>query len=106
MIEDLKNQDKQEVKAVAPIRKSTTLMRKLRPQRGQICFELDMNTGVVQPAEIKSQSVNLSGKVSKDIVVRKGCLYILAINKKNAFRKFKNAIDAVVDLNKSPKTES
>jgi len=85
--------------------KSNTLVAQIKPQPGHTVFEFDLATGQVQPATIESVTVahvpqsklpehhirvmgNTSNVVRKKVVQRPQCLYVSALNKKNAIKKF------------------
>ena len=62
----------------------------LIPKPGQSCWQLEVATGIVTPAEVDAVNVTYGAdiKVKAKITVKPGHLYLTAINKENAERKF------------------
>lgn len=60
----------------------------LKPHKGQKCWELDLATGIIRPAEIKSITAELTGAVHRQIIIKPKHLYCVALNLENADRKF------------------
>lgn len=66
----------------------------LRPKPGHTCYELDLATGNIQPSKFESINVDyISAKegskdLNKKIITKDTCLYVTALNKKNADKKF------------------
>lgn len=64
-----------------------------RPHSGHKCFEINTKTGEINLAEFKEEAISfedakngiISGK--KKIVMKEDCIYITALNKKNAIKK-------------------
>lgn len=83
-----KDLPKMEVVAQKPVEQKTKLIGSMRPQKGQICWEYNTQTKELTPAEFQITSVSFdTPKVNKRILVKDGCVYVLAINKKNALKK-------------------
>src|SRR5690606_990954 len=63
----------------------------IRPHPGHTLFELDLGTGDIKPAEIEATvelDQNMKHITRKKVVKRSNCLYCMALNKKNAMKKF------------------
>lgn len=61
--------------------------------RGLTCFEIDYVKNTIFPAEFKQELVfdaNAIGKIRpvKKIITKNNCFYVMALNKKNAFKQF------------------
>jgi hypothetical protein len=56
-------------------------------RKGQTLWEYEEETKELCPATFESTVVNLNGQVTKKLVTRKGCVYVVALNEKNAHRK-------------------
>lgn len=82
--------DKLEVQATAPEPRQIKFIGQLRPQKGQNCYQLHVATGEVTLAEFETTTVGYheTGKVNKKVIVKDGCIYNVAINKKTAQKKF------------------
>lgn len=60
---------------------------------GHSCFELNLTTGEVTLAKYTQQDVNFDSKqVRKRIDTNPHCLYVTALNKRNAIKKFQRII--------------
>ena len=73
--------------------KKVILMGNLQLKKGCKIFEYDLETGAIQVAKMNSvHQVAESGDPSfrGKIVTRKNCIYIQALNEKNAIRNIKN----------------
>lgn len=68
--------------------KQNKLISRIRPRRGHKIFEYNIESNEIQEAKIDSTFV--VGKPSvKKIQVNKNCLYVSALNIKNAVKKLK-----------------
>lgn len=88
----------QEVKvAQAEAQKKSNYLGSIRPHRGHKCFELNIKTGDVNEAsyeQIKAKYTTAKSiGIVRKIIVKEDCLYISALNKKNAIRKLMKRID-------------
>jgi hypothetical protein len=88
---------KEEIKAIKPIQKEKQLLATLKPQKGHRCFEINTATGEINEALFDRKNVhyritgNISGFVKKELLVKEGCVYITALNKENALKKYQNS---------------
>lgn len=73
--------------------------QRLRPKPGQKVWELDLNTGLIGEAKIEQVSATIKGSVHKKIIMRPGCIYEVAINAKNADKKFLRRLATYAVLN-------
>ena len=96
---EILQQDKLEVSAQKPILKGEKLIGKIRPQRGHTTFEINIVTGEVLEAQYSAITVELkeikSNELSvkkKKIITNENCVYISALNKDNAKKKFNNLV--------------
>lgn len=93
--------DKTKIINQKQVEKGKRLVAILKPKPGQICYELDLNTGFIQPAVFKTERIQLVERKNlvtgekilvpkkiRQIDFRPGYLYQVAINEKNAARKF------------------
>jgi hypothetical protein len=62
---------------------------------GHTLWEIDVENGIIDAAEFHTTTVHLFDKhkkAQKFIKVKKGCIYIPALNEKNALKKFNNLL--------------
>lgn len=98
------------IEQIVPVKEEKILQR-VKPQPGQKAWELDMNTGEIKEAEYQAtdyempehKKVDLSGIFKNNLggqrtklIQKKDCIYELAINRKNAEKKFKKRILAAI----------
>lgn len=69
------------------------LVGELKPKRGHIVWEINITTEKVVAAKYEEhRTIHIDeavGVSTKDIVRRKGCIYISALNPKNALKRYK-----------------
>lgn len=60
------------------------------PKKGQLVYEIDTNTLEVREAEYERATVAIFGAEipPRKLIIKPGCIYIPAINKSNALRKY------------------
>lgn len=81
-------QDKETAAAHRPVIKQTKL-DSLVPYPGQKLWEFNTKTGHLREAEYESTVVDFGTKeVTRKVIIREHCKYVLAINKFNAQKKF------------------
>lgn len=80
--------------------KQLKLVGRMRPQPGQKVFEINCSTGECEEAQFEKVAVNFEtaakGDLSprKKIMARENCVYVVALNKANAIRKFFGRLQA------------
>jgi desulfoferrodoxin (superoxide reductase-like protein) len=67
----------------------------IHPHRGHTLFEVNLATGEIEPAEFQQQDYVVgsdinSGGGRKKVIMKPDCVYISALNKRNALKKFMN----------------
>jgi len=79
------------VKKQVKIEPDYLLEGKIIPKKGQVVYEIETATMRIQEAEYERSTVALFGAEipPRKLIMRQGCIYIPAINKNNAIRKFK-----------------
>jgi hypothetical protein len=69
----------------------------IRPHKGHTLFEINYKTGEIKKAEFKKQVLNIGEAIhkgvdfvskKKEIEIKENCVYISALNKENAIKKF------------------
>lgn len=73
--------------------KETLHIGKLHLQKGMLLWEFDLNTAEVKPAAMDGELVYCAGEIRRKHTARPMCLYVAAINKKNAEKKFLKMVD-------------
>lgn len=88
------DKDKLEISAEIPNKREEKYIATLHPQKGHSCFEMNLVTKEIKLAEFENVVVNYldaaNGNHTKKskIIVKKNCLYVTALNEKNATKKF------------------
>jgi hypothetical protein len=80
-----------ESEIVVPIKSELNLIGTLKPNKGHICFEINTTTNEITEAEFFYDVVSMfssSYERKKKIRIKEDCIYILALNKKNALKKY------------------
>lgn len=83
--------DKTEIQNIKPVTKEKQLKKSLIPEKGQKTYQLNLRTSVITEAEYDKEFVSLTGvagNVRKQVIMQEDCIYCVAINFKNADRKF------------------
>ena len=84
----------EEMQMVKPIKKEVKLIGRLIPQRGHKCFEINTITNEICEAEFFDDYVIMfssSYERKKKLKVKENCVYITALNIKNAYKKYNHA---------------
>jgi hypothetical protein len=87
---------KEEIEVVAQKQqeKQFKLIGQMRPQNGQKVFEVNCTSGECNEAQFQTVAVNFitaakgDNSAKKKIIAKENCMYIVALNKKNALKKF------------------
>lgn len=73
------------------IKKATNHVGFIKPHAGHTCFEINVKTGAISPAKFEESTMtfapNGNGMVRRKVVIQPDCLYVSALNKKNAIKK-------------------
>lgn len=98
MIKETINPDKMDIRPTVPVKKQKYLAT-LRPKPGQKLFRLNLDTAEIDaPGLETSVSFSVSGgkpKKESKLQVEKNCLYCVALNKKNAEKKFIKMLESL-----------
>lgn len=71
------------------VREKGRYIASMRPKKGQSIFKyFDKKISIIGENDYEKTSVNLDGKAQKKLIMEKGALYTVALNKKNASKKF------------------
>jgi hypothetical protein len=102
--------DELKVAEERPIRKAAEFRGRTPLRKGQTCYELNLATGEIKPAEYETVTapymskasqigflmsggtVIAAGSTHRKLMIREGCLYEIALNDTNAKRKFENRL--------------
>lgn len=78
-----------EIADVKPVKKELKFLGSLRPHRGHTLYEIDIARETVTEATFESVTATYTGeRVSKRVIAKEGCVYISALNRKNAAKKY------------------
>ena len=95
------SQDKVKPTAQKQVEKQIYLTS-IKPQPGHTCYEMNLASGELKPAEFESSSINFKSaakndfSVKKKIICKPGCVYVSALNEFNAQKKIFKMIGRVV----------
>ena len=90
-MKELEQYEKVSEEIVIPVKKQNELLGTIKPHRGHKCFEINTLTGEINDAEFFEDIVSIfssSYERRKKINVKENCIYITALNKKNAIKRF------------------
>lgn len=68
--------------------KKTKLIASIHPHKGHTCFELNVKTGALKPADIQEKNCTITGAKKHKVITREDCIYAAALNRENAQKKF------------------
>lgn len=85
--------DKIEVVATKPVRSELKYLGSFRPKPGQTCYEFNLSTRRINPAEFDEINTDLKGGIRKKIIIKKNCLYACALNIKSSVKHFQKIIN-------------
>ena len=80
---------------VKPIKKELKLIGSIQPQKGHKCFEINIITNEISEAEFFEDYVSMfssSYERKKKLRIKIDCIYITALNKKNALKKYREQL--------------
>lgn len=104
---EIQSQDKIEIVKQTSIEKQTVLLGSLKPKKGHTMFEINLKLKTITEAVFDSPATlkfgeavkgNVSSKLK--ITVKPDCIYISALNKKNALKVLKRNFG--IDFNQPP----
>lgn len=90
---EFKIEEKQEVVAMQQQESKTVLINRLKPESGHRLFEYDTKDNTIRYAEFRKEAVDFVSAqkgmagVKKSVIMKESCIYISALNKKNADKK-------------------
>ena len=88
-MKELQNHQPDNTTGIVKQVQKTKYIDTLSPYPGQKLWELNPATGEIKEVPMKDTSVDfVSNSVTHQVVTKDGCKYVLAINKKNAQRRF------------------
>lgn len=106
-LRELEEQIKDKIKFVneRQIRHNHQKLGSLKLYKGQSCWEFNLFTQEVKKAAVEKNAIlthDERGKeamvVEQRVLAKSGCVYVVAINKPNALRKFIKLIDRMTKL--------
>lgn len=90
---ELKKEDKIEIVKQTKQEKKTVLVNRIKPYEGHKCFEYNTVTGSLSFATFMETSIDFvsaqKGEIAhkSKVMIKENCIYITALNKKNACKK-------------------
>ena len=82
--------------------KQKRLVNSLKRQPGQFVYQLNLKTQEISIAEFKDEFLDINGGVVKNVDIKETHWYAVAINEKNAFRKFNNMAKSAYEILNEP----
>ena len=70
------------------IRKKKEHIGRIKIHPGQTLYQLNLATQEIEPVKYDVTAVNLDGSINSEVLTKDDHLYCVAINRKNATRKF------------------
>lgn len=99
-----KHQEPTEQHAQVQAKKHKQYKGRLILKPGHKVWEVNLNTGVIEEAKYEALSINLTNKHHvKSLVEKEDCIYIPALNKANAQRKFDDIVRVATSKVRSKK---
>lgn len=73
------------------------LAGRIRPKKNHILFEINLEEGTIERAQFEKMEDFILGRgketiKKKEVIMKKGCLYVSALNEKNAIKKLNRAL--------------
>ena len=90
---ELIGQDDPKALIEIPVLKEQKLVRRIVKKRGHTLFELDLTTGLINPAEYESVNIvynantNIKAGTTSKVIIRENCYYECALNMKNVKKR-------------------
>lgn len=94
-MKELEKYEKVNQEVVIPIKSEMKLLGTLKPQKGHKCFEINTITQDINEAEFYEDIVSMfssSYERRKKLKVKDSCVYLTALNKKNALKKYREQL--------------
>lgn len=90
-------EDADKPKIESEVKKKQVFLGSRLVQPGQKWWQFQISNGELKEAEYENTTSSLKGKIVRKLVVKSGFLYCVAINKKNAEKKFiKQLTEAII----------
>jgi len=86
------NQNKIEVNVKKQQEIEHVLEGTIKPKNGHFIWEINVADGSIQKASYKSDTVSFTNKMKREserLIVKPDCVYIPALNKENALKKYR-----------------
>lgn len=95
---ELNNKDNIEVSIKKQQQKQYTLIGNLTPHEGHTIYEINIETLDIQKAKFLTTTYYMFGENKKEIAVKQNCVYVAALNEKNALIKYNKGISGGKNL--------
>jgi len=73
--------------------KKHSLVKSIIPHKGHTIYEIDIKTLEITEAEYANVTYVWGGENKPEVMIKKGCAYVSALNKKSALKKYKKGDD-------------
>lgn len=99
-MKELEKYEKVNKEVVIPIKSEMKLLGTLKPQKGHKCFEINTITQDINEAKFYEDIVSMfssSYERKKKLRIKENCIYITALNKTNALKKYREQLKQIND---------
>ena len=98
---DILKGDKVELTNLIPVKKEPQIIGTLKLLKGHKCFELNLLTNNICEAIYSNKDADFilgtnSSVIKRKLVVRDDCVYVTALNLKNASKHFNNKLKKII----------
>ncbi len=96
---ELINKDEIKLHAEKQQEKQTKLVHRIKPHQGHKCWQYNRDTEELTLAEFQTEALDFNaaakGQVAlkRKILVKENCIYVTALNRKNALKHVKNQLN-------------
>ena len=74
------------------------LLDKIVPHNNHTLFEIELTSNKIKKAEYSNTTCVFGEAPKREVIVKKNCVYISALNKKNALKKFMKNENGTKDI--------
>lgn len=86
---ELPSKENIEISVTQKQQKGNKLIGKIVPHNGHKMWEINTQTLEVKQVKYSNATYSPYGETKKEIIIKQGCVYISALNEKNALKKYK-----------------
>jgi len=99
---ELNKKESIEISVKKQQQKETEFIDRLIPHNNHKIWEVNTKTKEIDLAKYSNATYQFAGDNKKEIIVNKDCVYICALNKKNALKKFEKGVNGSKEIISNP----